>query len=75
MNLTQSSRQRKGAPIHATEDLRETISLMRRREYEVAIRRASGPQDLGAIENQMRTDSRLTHHDRIQLLSDLAGAA
>jgi len=48
---------------------------MRRREYEVAIRRASGPQDLGAIENQMRTDSRLTHHDRIQLLSDLAGAA
>jgi hypothetical protein len=56
------------------QDLKEGISLAKRRDYEHALQHARDLAGLGVIEHQVRMDSRLTQGDRILLLSAAARA-
>ena len=60
----------KGEALQAMEmDLKETVSLLKKEEYERALRRASDAIDLRVIELQVRTDTRLSQAHRVRLLS------
>ena len=54
------------------QDLKEAVSLVKRHDYERMLKLAHDLMGLGAIERQVRMDSRLTQGDRIALLSAVA---
>ena len=54
------------------QDLKEAVSLVKRHDYERMLKHAHDLVGLGAIEHQVRMDSRLTQGDRVLLLSAVA---
>jgi hypothetical protein len=52
------------------QDLKETISNVKRDEYRKVMGNTQSPMDLIVIECRIRTDSQLTRDDRMQLLGD-----
>jgi len=68
----QASLQKREISRALDQDLKEAVSLVKRRDYERMLKRAHDLVGLRAIEHQVRMDSRLTQGDRILLLSAVA---
>jgi hypothetical protein len=68
----QASLQKREISRRLDQELKEAVSLLKRRDYERMLKSAHDLLGLGDIEHQVWTDSRLTQGDRILLLSAVA---
>jgi len=69
MNKVQVSRRKREDPRSLHSDVKATVSLLRRQEYERLLEHPLDLRGLRVIENQVGVDSRLTQQDRNLLLA------
>ena len=53
------------------QDLKETVSDVKKEEYRREMRQAASLESLFSIEREVETDFQLTQSDRVQLLGEL----